>query len=156
MKIKRSALTLAVAAATVLTFGAACGKKQAAAPAPAPPVVVPQAPAALAVAVTGIQLGNAVSADKRVVAPMTDFKPTDTIYAAVATTGSSANSTINAKWIYQDGQVVHEESVTVAPNGADVTDFQISKADGWPAGDYRVEITLDGQAAGSAAFRVGA
>ena len=87
---------------------------------------------------------------------MSDFKPTDTIYAAVATTGSSANSTINAKWIYQDGQVVHEESVTVAPNGADVTDFQISKTDGWPAGDYRVEITLDGQPAGSAAFRVGA
>jgi uncharacterized protein YfaS (alpha-2-macroglobulin family) len=110
----------------------------------------------LAVAVTGIQLGNAVSADKRVVAAMSDFRPTDTIYAAVATTGSSANSTINAKWIYQDGQVVHEESVTVAPNGADVTDFQISKADGWPAGDYRVEITLDGQPAGSAAFRVGA
>lgn len=155
MKISRSSVILAVAA-IALSFGAACGKKQAQAPTPAPPVVVPQAPAALAVSVTGIQLGNAVGADKRVAAPMSEFRPTDTIYAAVATNGSSANSTLAAKWIYQDGQIVHEESVSIAPNGVDVTDFQISKADGWPAGDYRVEITLDGQPAGSAAFRVGA
>ena len=156
MKTPRSSFALAaIAAGVVLTLGAGCGKKQAA-PAPPPPVAAPQAPAALAVAVSGIQLGNAVAADKRVVAPMADFHPTDTIYAAVATTGSSAHSTLNARWIFQDGQVVHEEAVTIAPNGADVTDFQISKADGWPVGDYRVEITLDGQPAGSAAFRVGA
>ncbi len=156
MNTSYSRFPVALAAALVaLTFGAACGKKQPEAPAPAPTAAVPQAPSPVMVAVSGIQLGNAVAADKRVVAPMTVFRPTDTIYAAVATTGSSAKSTISAKWTYQDGQVVHEESVSIAPNGANVTDFQISKSDGWPVGDYRVEVMLDAQPAGGASFRVG-
>ena len=131
-----------------------CGKKQAApppAPAPAP------APAPVAsVTVSTIQLGNAIGADKRVVTPSAEFRPADTIYASVSTSGASASTALAATWTYQDGQVVHQESVTIAPTGDAVTAFQISKPDGWPAGDYRVEITVDGQPVGGASFRVAA
>jgi hypothetical protein len=151
MKFVRGSLVL-LALFAIAGLGTGCGKKQAApppAPAPAP------APVA-AVSVATIQLGNAVGADKQVLAPSAEFRPTDTIYAAVNTAGASAGTTLTAKWIYQDGQVVHQESLTIAPTGPAVTDFQISKPDGWPAGDYRVEISIDGNPAGSAAFRVAA
>lgn len=119
-------------------------------PAPAP---MP-APSASAISVTGLDLGNAVGADNRVGAPMSTFARTDTIYAAVSTTGAAPSSTIAAKWTYQDGQVVGEESKTVAPTGTDVTTFSVSKPDGWPAGKYKVEITIDGQPAATREFDV--
>jgi hypothetical protein len=149
MKILRFSFAFAILAA--LAVSAAC-KKPAPPPPPAPVVVAPQA---AAVTVSGITLGSAVGADKRVVAPMSQFKPTDTIFAAVATTGAAASTTISVRWLYgAEGQLVHQESITVAPNGDDVTDFQISKPEGWPLGDYRVEISVDGKPAGSAAFQV--
>ena len=151
MKIARITLAAALLAGTSL--GLAC-KKPEPAPAPAPaPVAVAPAPAG--VSVVAINLGNAVGADKKVVQVMTDFKPSDTIYAAVATSGTAASATIAAKWLYgAEGQLVSEESIAIAPTGDAVTDFQISKPDGWPVGDYRVEITLDGKPSGNAAFRV--
>ena len=104
--------------------------------------------------VKSIQLGNAIGADKNVTAPMSTFGPKDTIYAAVATDGTAPSATIAAKWTYQDGQTVNEASQTIAPNGPSVTEFHISKPDGWPTGSYTVAITLDGKPASSATFDV--
>jgi len=77
----------------------------------------------------------------------------DPIYAAVSTSGSGT-ATIGAKWTYQDGQTVKEDSKSIAPTGPATTSFQISKPDGWPAGNYKVEISLNGQPAGSKDFSV--
>ena len=123
-------------------------------PAPAPASTPLGTPAASAVSVTALDLGNAVGADNRVGTPMATFARTDTIYAAVSTSGAAPSSTIAAKWTYQDGQVVGEESKTVAPTGTDVTTFSVSKPDGWPAGKYKVEITIDGQPAATREFDV--
>jgi hypothetical protein len=38
--------------------------------------------------------------------------------------------------------------------GNGVTDFQISKPDGWPTGKYKVEVSLDGAAVQSREFEV--
>ena len=86
--------------------------------------------------------------------PASEFTPQDTIYAAVSTTGSAANAVLNAKWTYQDGQTVNESSQTIAPSGPAVTTFHISKPDGWPAGTYKVEISLDGKPVASKDFSV--
>ena len=117
----------------------------AAAPAPAAPE---------AFAVSEVTLGKAIDADKRVASPATTFGPKDTIYASVATTGSAPSKTLTAKWTFQDGQTVKEGSETIAPTGPAVTEFHIDKKSGWPVGKYKVEIAVDGAAAGSKDFEI--
>ncbi len=153
-------LTLAVAMAGALAL-TACGKKEEAAPppavatpaAPAPAPVTPP-PAAAPVAVSSVDLGTAVGPDQKVTAATTTFAPTDTIYAAVSTTGMAPSAVLNAKFTYQDGQTVNESSQTIAPNGDAVTAFHISKPDGWPAGNYKVEISLNGTSVANKDFSV--
>jgi len=137
----------------------ACGKKEEPAAPPAPPAattpapVPAPAPAPAVVSVSSVDLGSAVGADEKVTAATTAFTPKDTIYASVATSGSGT-ATLAAKWTYQTGQTVKEDSKSITPTGPAVTAFHISKPDGWPAGNYKVEISLNGQAAGSKDFSV--
>ena len=121
---------------------------------PAPPMPAPAepAPAPAALAVTTVDLGNAVGADNRVAAPMTSFAKTDTIHASVATDGGTAGN-LTAKWSFQDGQVVDTQDKSVAA-GPQVTDFSISKPDGWPAGKYTLEISSGGMVAQTREFEV--
>jgi len=164
MKHQRTLTLLALGLAGALTL-AACNKSPENAPAPAttPPPPAPAAttpapattpPAQQGVSVTSVDLGTAVGADQKVTSPTTTFSPKDTIYAAVSTTGAASNATLGAKWTYQDGQTVNDSSQTIAPTGPAVTTFHISKPDGWPAGNYKVEITLDGNAVSSKDFSV--
>lgn len=169
MKAVQTLSLLALALAGALTI-AACNKSPENAPAPAttaPPATPPPPTAATTaaptttspsaqqgVSVTSVDLGTAVGADQKVTSPTTTFSPKDTIYAAVSTTGSASNATLGAKWTYQDGQTVNDSSQTIAPTGPAVTTFHISKPDGWPAGNYKVEITLDGNAVSSKDFSV--
>lgn len=153
--MKSNPLQMAVLAA-LLGSVALVGCKKKEEPAPLPPVasepatMPTTAPAMAAMAmVNSVDLGNAVGADMRVSAPMTTFAPKDTIYAAVSTGTSdpaaSVASKLGAKWTHVDSnQTVHEESKDLALAGDGVTDFQISKPDGWPTGKYKVEIMLDG------------
>ena len=152
-----SLIALGLAAAITLV---ACGKKEESAPAPAvtttpaPVTTPPPAPVAQAVAVTSVDLGTSVGPDQKVTSPTTSFGPKDTIYAAVSTTGTASNAALGAKWTYQDGQTVNDSSQTIAPSGPAVTTFHISKPDGWPAGNYKVEISLNGAAVSSKDFTV--
>ena len=142
-----------------------CKKKEE--PAPMPPVAsepatpapAPMPAAAATASVTGVDLGNAVGADMRVAAPMGTFAPKDTIYAAVMTATSdpaaSVAGKLGAKWTHVDSnQVVHEDSKDLTFAGDGVTDFQISKPDGWPTGKYKVEISLDGAVVQTREFEV--
>lgn len=131
---------------------AACNKPlPASAVAPAPTQQAVQPPPA-GVRIAAIDLGNTIGTDNRVTAPNRTFALKDTIYAAVSTTGTAASATITAKWTYQDGQTVNEESQTIAPTGPAVTSFHISNPDGWPVGNYTVIIMVDGKSAGTASF----
>lgn len=162
MKITQTSYLIAFALAATLTV-AACGKKEEAATPAAPPAAstaaaVPAAPAATpapapAVSLASIDLGSAVGADQKVTTATTTFTPKDSIYAAVSTTGSG-NATIAVKWTYQGGQTVKEDSKTIAATGPATTSFEISKPDGWPAGNYKVDVTLNGQPAGTKDFSV--
>lgn len=158
-KLRSQSLTLALAMAGALTLSA-CGKNQEPAPppvvvvpAPAPaPVTAPPAPAP--VAVSSVDLGSAVGPDQKVTAATTTFAPKDMIYAVVSTTGMAPSAVLNAKFTYQDGQTVNESSQTIAPNGNAVTAFHISKPDGWPVGNYKVEISLNGTSVANRDFSV--
>jgi hypothetical protein len=52
--------------------------------------------------------------------------------------------------------VVDESTQNIAPTGsaATVTEFHLSKPDGWPAGGYKVEVLLNGTSAGTRDFKV--
>ena len=141
----RASMTVALLVLTI-----AC-KKDTPPPAPPPPPPPPP-PAAAVIEVSSVDLGSAIGADKRVTAASTVFKPTDTIYASVVTAGTAPRATITAKFTYQDGQVVNESSQEVA--GAGVTEFHISKPDGWPTGKYQVEVLLDGRSVATKPFEV--
>jgi len=107
------------------------------------------------VKVTDIDVGRSVTADKTIADKTDSFRPADTFYVSVKTDGSSPNITLSARWTYQDGQVVDESSQNIAPTGgASVTEFHLSKPDGWPAGGYKVEVLLNGASAGTREFKV--
>ena len=106
------------------------------------------------VRVTDVTLGRAVGGDRSITDQTDTFRPTDTIYASVATEGSAASTTIRARWTYEDGQVVNESTRTIAPNTRAHTDFHISKPDGWPTGTYQLEVFLDDRSVETKKFEV--
>ena len=159
MKMIHTAPLLAVIASALVL--AACGKKEEApkpvvapAPAPAPVVTAPPPVAPAGISVTSVTLGNQVDAAQNVTMTEKQFAKTDTIYAAVATTGAASNAVLVARWTFGDGQLVDESSQTIAPTGPAVTTFHIAKPDGWPSGSYKVDVTLDGKPAGSQSFSI--
>lgn len=117
------------------------------APAPAPMPSEPQA-----MTVPTVDLGNAVGADNRVTSPLSTFAKSDTIHASVATDGSAATN-LTAKWTFQDGQVIDTQDKTV-PAGPQVTDFSVTKPDGWPVGKYKLEVMVDGMVMQTREFEV--
>jgi len=143
--------------AVCIAFGlvAACKKtEEPPKPAPAPAAPQPQAAAPQPFRVTHIDLGNAIGADKKVSAPTVTFKPNDTIYASIMSEGASPAASLAVKWTFEDGQVVNESSQNIAPTGPAVTEFHITKPDGWPAGKYQVAVVANGQPAGTLQFTV--
>jgi hypothetical protein len=138
----------------------ACGKKDEpqSTPAPAPATSAEPAPAQApaGIAVSSVTTGSAIGADKKVTAAANNFVPTDTIYASVDTTGSGT-AILAVKWTYTKGgniAVVQEDSMTINTTGPATHEFHVSKPDGWPAGDYQVDVMLDGRPAGSKKFTV--
>jgi hypothetical protein len=107
-----------------------------------------------AVRLVDVTLGNLLRSDKTVESAKETFSPKDTIFAAVRTDGAGT-ATLEAKWTYKDNQVVKTDSRTINPTGPTVTEFSIQKPEGWPTGDYRVDILVSGTAAGvSKKFKV--
>lgn len=106
------------------------------------------------VSVTSVVLGTAVGSDQMIVSATTSFGAYETIYASVSTAGAATSAKLKAKWSFQDGQIVNVSSQIIAPTGPAVTSFHISKPDGWPAGRYKVEISLDNQPVSSKDFVV--
>lgn len=147
MKITRTFLVAALA--TVPLLGTACKKE---APPPPPAEVTPPPPPPQA-AVTKIELGSSVGADKRVLAPRTSFGVRDSIIASVYTENTAPGAMLTAKWTFQTGQTVDSTSQAVAASPA-VTEFHIVKKSAWPTGRYKVEISLNGTPAGSQEFDV--
>lgn len=120
------------------------------APAPAP------APAPAAVSVSSATLGSAVGADKKVTQAKESFARNDTIYVSVDTAGSGT-ANLKARWTYtHEGKAVpvKEETQTIQATGPSTTEFHVSKPDGWPLGEYQVEVLLDDQAVQTKKFSV--
>ena len=155
MHLQFHARSTRVMAATALALAAltACSKEQKTADGDVTPGAAATTPAATTVAVADVDVWKAVS-NARVTDKTNDFKPADTVYTSVHTTGSASAATVMARWTFEDGQVVQESSQAIAPSGDAYTEFHISKASGLPKGKYKVEVFLDSKSAGTKDFEV--
>src|SRR3954468_18392822 len=134
----------------LMLMAASCNKKDAGGNAGVTSGAVSTTP----VQVSDVKLGRAIGADKRVSDQTDEFRPADVIYAVVETKGSGPNTALQARWTYQDGQVVDESSRNISAADEDVTEFHISKPSGWPKGKYTVQILLNGAPVQSKEFQV--
>lgn len=160
----RNRMHYAVAAALVASLVlAGCKKKEetvamtpppmASEPAPMPAATMPSASTA-PLSVIAVDLGNAVDSDNKITHPMSTFGTGDTLYASVTTDGMASNAPLTATWTYQDGQQVGTETKTLSTGGPATTEFHASKPGGWPAGKYKVEVSLNGAVVQSRDFEV--
>ena len=138
-RIQLLALALAVGAA-------ACAKKDDATTdnVAAGTVDTAGAVAAKSFKVSDVKLGKSINADKTIKDNADDFGVRDTIYASVKTEGSATGATLMARWTFQDGQVVEEQTQTINATGDAVTEFHVMKATAWPTGNYKLSILLNG------------
>jgi len=142
---------LAGAGVLALTLmGTACNKKDDGGTAGTTSGAVSNTP----VQVTDVKLGRALGPDKRLTDETDEFRPADVIYAVVKTRGTGPNTALQARWTYQDGQVVDESSRNISAAGDDVTEFHISKPSGWPKGKYTLQVLLNGAPVESEEFQV--
>lgn len=139
-------------AVVVLTTAVTACKKKDAVPVDTT-TSVPVAPAALKV--SEVQVGKSIGADKRITNATTTFGVRDTLYVAIITDGAASNATLATRWTYNDKQVVDSASQTIAPTGGtSVTEFHLTKPSGWPKGNYKVEVMLDGAVVDSKTIEV--
>lgn len=100
-----------------------------------------------------IQVGRSLNPDRSVASITTLFKPSETIYVAVQTTGAG-NATVGVKWMFGT-QVIDEPTKQVSYDGPANTEFHLRNSSAFPPGDYSVEVFLDGQSVGKRTFKVG-
>ena len=126
-----------------------CKKEEPPPPPPPPPVAQPPPPPRPApFRVTAVQLGRGIQPDNTVQTATTTFGPKDTIYLSVTSEGVTPQVVLGTRWTFGPKAVlVHEESKPITPPSAKAmnTEFHISKPSGWPAGQYTVVLTVDGQ-----------
>jgi hypothetical protein len=107
--------------------------------------------------VTTLAVGDAVNADHKVRKPGDHFTQNQkTLYASVLTAGSTNGATLNATWRYLEGkgQLVSSISQRIATSGPATTTFKVENPNLWPAGKYKVDITLDGKPVASQNFEI--
>lgn len=139
---------------TLAVVVAACQKNQARTSTDATGADVTAQNPAQGLQVSHIDLGKHVGDDNVVTDRADTFLPNETIYASVFTSGAAPATELKTRFTFQDGQVIDETSRTIAPQGAAVTEFHISKPDGFPVGKYRVDVFVNGAPAGTKEFEI--
>ena len=136
-RVRLLALALAVGAA-------ACAKKDATTDEVAGGTVDTGAVTTPAFKVADVNIGRSIDAEKKIKDGTKEFGVRDTIYASVKTEGAATGATLTARWNFQDGQVVEEQTQTINATGDAITEFHLVKATPWPKGTYKLTILLNG------------
>jgi hypothetical protein len=99
-----------------------------------------------------IQVGRSINPDGSVGHHTTSFKPNETIYVAVLTK-APGSGIIKVRWTYQGG-LVGEPEKEVSYREPRATEFHLTNSGGFPPGDYKVEVFIDGKPVGERSFKV--
>lgn len=152
---------LRTAAVFGLTLALFSGCQKEPPPPPPPPPVTqappPPPPPPAPFKVSAAELGKGIQPDNTVQTATATFGPKDTVYLSVTSEGMAPQALLATRWTYGPKDVlVHEESKSVTPPSPAPmhTEFHIAKPSGWPAGDYKVALTVDGQPAMTKTFTV--
>jgi len=93
--------------------------------------------------VVGIQTGKSLNSDHSVGTHAATFHPNDPMYVSVLNVGRG-KGTITVKWTFA-GRVLQTLTKKVSYNGQAATDFRFVAADGFPVGDYMIDVIVDGK-----------
>jgi hypothetical protein len=141
-----------IALTVVLLALGACKKSETASGTPGPDTiaVVPSK-----VQLISIDVGKHVDSTHRITEPATTFGPKDTMFVSVTTEGAENNAAIGTRWT-KGADLVKEMFGTISAAGSAqaVTEFHIANPNGWPTGDYQVEVVLDGKTVGTKGLTV--
>lgn len=102
--------------------------------------------------VSAIQTGKSLNSDNSIRAHAAAFQPNDTMYVSVLTPRRGAG-TLTVRWSFA-GRVIHEQSKKVAYQDEAATDFRFQAGDAFPAGEYTIEVLLDGNPVGTRRVKV--
>jgi hypothetical protein len=102
--------------------------------------------------VMAIQTGKSLNSDNSVATHAASFRPKDTMYVSVLT-DARGSGTITTRWSL-GGRVINEVKKDVSYNDAAATDFRFQAADGFPVGEYTIEVLVDGMSVGTRRVRV--
>ncbi len=143
-------MRLAAAAVLLAVLFPACGGRE---NAPAPhPSEIPPVTAVPVLKVIELRLGRGPER-----APVSDrqtvFAPQDPVALTVITQGSRASARLRVR-LSIAAKPLAESSTAFAPTGTTVTDFALSRPEGWPLGTGRVEVWLEEEPAGAVDFEV--
>ena len=94
--------------------------------------------------IVGVQTGKSLNTDHSIGRHAISFRPEDTMYVSVLTDGRGAG-TIQVKWSLF-GRQLHQVTKNVSYNDQAATDFRFAAADGFPVGDYTIDVIVDGKA----------
>ena len=104
--------------------------------------------------IVAVLLGTSLDAERIVVGDADNFAPQDKIHASVLSTGAHDGLRLSAKWLAPDGSVVAQTEQPLAPTTATATTFSIANPTGWPAGDYQLQIAVNGSTLQTRTFKV--
>ena len=93
--------------------------------------------------VVGIQTGKSLNTDHSIGRHAISFRPDDTMYVSVLTNGRG-KGTITVKWSLYS-RVLHQVTRKVSYNDQAATDFRFAAADGFPVGEYTIDVSVDGK-----------
>lgn len=94
--------------------------------------------------------------------PTTVFSPSDVFYVVGDLKNAPAGTVAEAKWLavqiegYDPGELIYEQAINdfVDESFSGTIYFQLSNDSGWPAGEYKVDLYLDGNLVQSVPFSV--
>ncbi|MDQ3289460.1 MAG: hypothetical protein M3Q42_14655 [Pseudomonadota bacterium] len=159
--MKNRQLNVALAAALTATLAlAGCNREAEEATVPVlttpdpPPSVQAPVPQQASLSVTAVTLGTTAGANGRVTSPVTTFTTSDPIVVSVDTSGVASDAEIVARLVYEDGRTAGEQAETVSTAGDETTNVTFTNTNGWPTGNYRAEILVDGTPTQSRDFNV--
>jgi hypothetical protein len=91
-------------------------------------------------------LGTSVTGDGAVHADSTGetFRRGGEVYLSVNVEGASVEQEIEVQWVAPNGSVMHRDAVEV-PKGSRWAAFSSGETEGWPAGEHRAVVTINGR-----------
>ncbi|MDN5780595.1 MAG: hypothetical protein L0H23_01005 [Luteimonas sp.] len=87
-------------------------------------------------------------------APATRFGPQDSVYAEIRSNGTAGAYTIYAKWTGADGTVLADYGIKINEAGPKRTVISLSKPDGWPPGENKIELAINSRVLRTETFKV--